>query len=111
MGRGRLAVAGGGRSDGQGPKGGRVGPNPTDRGTGGVKRSLPVEGRGCPLAVVVAAADVPDDPLPEATAEAPALERPEPDPDWPQHLCLDSGNDTPTGRETAVDHDSCPHVA
>ena len=70
-----------------------MGPNPTDRAKGGVKRSLLVEGHGRPLAVVVAGANVPDDRLLEATIEAMVLERPEPEPDWPQHLCLDAGYD------------------
>src|SRR4051794_23569777 len=110
--RGRLGVAGGGRGDGQGPKGGgHVGPNPTDRGKGGVKRSLQVEGHGRPLGGVVAGANVPDDQLLEATIEAVVLERPEPEPDWEQHLALDAGFDTPTGWETTIDHDYYPHIA
>ena len=76
-----------------------------------MKRSLLVEGHGYPLAVVVAAANVPDDQLLEATIEALALERPEPAPAWPQHLCLDAGYDTPTGWETTIDHDYSPHIA
>ena len=88
-----------------------MGPNPTDRAKGGVKRSLLVEGHGRPLAVVVAGANVPDDRLLEATIEAMVLERPEPEPDWPQHLVLDAGYDTPTGWEATVDHDYYPHIA
>jgi putative transposase len=80
-----------------------------DRAQGGVKRSLLVDGHGRPLAAVVAAANVPDDRLLEATLEAMVLERPEPD--WPQHRCLDAGYDTPTGWETTVDHDDSPHIA
>src|SRR3954469_13807876 len=37
------------------------------------------------------------------------VERPEPD--WPQHLALDAGFDTPTGWETCIDHDYYPHIA
>jgi putative transposase len=58
--------------------------------------------------VVVAGANVPDDRLLEATIEAMVLERPEPEPDWPQHLVLDAGYDTPTGWEATVDHDYYP---
>src|SRR5215208_4255355 len=98
--RGRLGVASGGRGDGEGQKrGGAVGPNPTDRAKGGVKRSLQVEGHGRPLAAAVAAANVPDDQLLEATIEAMVLERPEPEPEWEQHLALDAGFDAPTGWE------------
>jgi putative transposase len=76
-----------------------------------VKRSLLVEGHGRPLAVVAAGANVPDDQLLEATIEALVLERPEPEPDWPQHLALDAGYDTPTAWETTIDHDYYPHIA
>ena len=76
-----------------------------------MKRSLLVEGHGRPLAAVVAAANVPDDRLLKATIEALVLERPEPEPDWPQHLALDAGFDTPTGWETTVDADYYPHIA
>src|SRR5215208_2221254 len=107
--RGRLGVASGGRGDGEGQKrGDHVGPNPTDRAKGGVKRSLLVEGHGRPLSVVVASANDTDDRLLKATIEAMVLERPEPEPDWPQHLCLDAGFDTPTGWETTVDADYYP---
>ena len=52
-----------------------IGPNPTDRGKNGVKRSLLVETDGGPLAVVVAGANVPDFKLLEATLEAVGQER------------------------------------
>ena len=68
-----------------------------------MKRSLLVEGHGRPLAAVVAAANVPDDRLLKATLDALVLERPEPEPDWPQHLASDAAYDTPTGWETTVD--------
>src|SRR5215207_1212171 len=58
----RLGVAGGRRGDGQGPFwGDLLGPNPTDRGKNGVKRSLLVEADGGPLSVVVAGANMRDD--------------------------------------------------
>jgi putative transposase len=64
---------------------------PTDRGKNGVKRSLLVEQDGGPLSVVIAGADVPDAQPLAPTIEALVVERPEPEPDWPQHLCLDQG--------------------
>ena len=104
-------MAVGGRVDGQGPKrGGHVGPNPTDRAKGGVKRSLLVEGHGRPLSVVVAGANVPDDKLLEATIEAMVLERPEPEPDWPQHLCLDKGYAGAPVDEEVRERGYVPHV-
>ena len=60
----------------------------------------------------MAGANVPDDQLLRATLEAVILERPpvEP-PEWPQHLCLDHGYDTPAGWQTCIDHDYHPHIA
>src|SRR5215213_10908752 len=70
-----------------------VGPNPTDRAKNGVKRSLLVEKDGGPLAVVIAGWNVPDHKLLAATIEAVVVERPEPEPGYPQHLCSDKGYD------------------
>jgi putative transposase len=76
-----------------------------------VKRSLLVEADGGPRAAVVAGANVPDDRLLEETINAIVLERPESEPDWPQHLALDAGYDTPTGWEVCIDHDYFSHIA
>jgi transposase len=75
-----------------------------------VKRPLLVEADGGPLAAVVAAANVPDDRLLEATIDALVLERPEPEPDWPQHLCLDKGYDNEDGWGACVDRGYTPHI-
>ena len=88
-----------------------MGPNPTDRGKNGVKRSLLVEADGGPLAIAIAGANVPDAKLLEATIRAIVLERPEPEPDDPQHLCLDKGYDNDDGWGACVDHDYIPHIA
>ncbi len=69
------------------------GPNPTDRAKNGVKRSLLVAKAGGPLAITIAGANVPDAKLLTRTIEAIVLERPEPEPDYPQHRCLDQGGD------------------
>ena len=71
-----------------------MGPNPTDRAKNGVKRSLLVEKDGGPLPITIAAANVPDAKLLAQTIDAIVLERPEPEPDYPQHLCLDKGYDS-----------------
>jgi putative transposase len=76
-----------------------------------VKRSLLVEGDGGPLAVTIAGANVPDAKLLAATLDAVVLERPEPEPAWPQHLCLDKGYDNEDGWGAAVDRDYTPHIA
>jgi putative transposase len=88
-----------------------VGPNPTDRAKPGVKRSLLVEADGGPLAITIAGANVPDAQLLARTIDAIVLERPEPEPDFPQHLCLDKGYDNDTGWEATIDHDYDPHIA
>ena len=77
---------------GQGTFGGDlIGPNPTDRGKAGSKRSLLVEGQGGPLSIVVAGANAHDATLLDETLEAIVVERPQLTEDDPQHLCLDKG--------------------
>jgi len=68
----------------------KVGPNPTDRGKLGTKRSLLTDGRGLPLGLAVAGANVIDFKLLEQTLDATVVPRPEPTAAQPQHLCLDS---------------------
>lgn len=83
------------------PLGGeKTGKNPTDRGKSGGKRSLQVDSRGLPLAVVIAGANVPDSKLLEATLDACPIERPNPQADGqPQNLCLDKGySDEPSAQ-------------
>jgi putative transposase len=75
-----------------------------------VKRSLLVEKDGGPLAIVVAGANVPDAQLLAATIEAVVVERPEPEEDYPQHLCLDNGYDNETGWGVIVDYEYEPHI-
>ena len=88
-----------------------MGPNPTDRAKNGVKRSLLVEKDGGPLAIAIAGANVPDAKLLAKTIEAIVLERPEPEPDYPQHLCLDKGYDNDDGWGACADCDYVPHIA
>lgn len=60
------------------PLGGeRTGPNPTDRGKSGVKRSLLTDGRGVPLGVVVAPANRNACKLVEGTLDARPFDLPE----------------------------------
>jgi transposase len=75
-----------------------------------VKRSLLVEKDGGPLAVVIAGANVPDHKLLEVTIGAVVVERPQPEPEWPQHLCLDKGYDNETGWGAIVDYGYTPHI-
>ncbi len=89
------------------PLGGETtGPNPTDRGKCGVKRSVLVEGHGIPLAVVAAPANRHDSKLTEPTLEARRILPPL----VSQHLCLDKGYDTPAVRSVARAYLFTPHI-
>jgi len=59
--------------------------------------------------VVVAAANVHDTKLLEATIEAIVVERPDPQAQE-QHLCLDKGYDNPTGRAATEQAPYTPHI-
>jgi putative transposase len=72
-----------------------------------VKKSLLVEAQGGPLSIVVAAANVNDAPLLEATLEAIVIERPA---DVEQALLLDKGYDNPTGRAAAQAYGYRAHI-
>jgi len=72
---------------------------------------LLVEADGGPLGAVVAAANVPDFRLLEATLDAVVVPRPEPTERRPQHLCLDKGYDNDTGWGVASERDYEPHIA
>src|ERR1017187_8450044 len=92
----RLGVAVDGRRDDEGPsRGKKTGPNPTDRGKSGTKRSMLVEGNGVPLAVAVAGANRHDMKLAEPTLENMVIERPKPTKKHPQNMCMDKGYDFP----------------
>jgi putative transposase len=69
-----------------------------------------VESDGGPLSVVLAAANVNDHLLLQETIEAIVVERPEPTPEAPQHLCLDADYDNPTSREVAEAAQYEPHI-
>lgn len=75
-----------------------------------MKRSLLVEATGGPLAVVIAGANVHDTKLLAATLAAVVVERPQPTPQRPQHLCLDLGYDNPTGAEAVASHRYIAHL-
>ena len=75
-----------------------------------MKRSLLVEATGGPLAVVIAGANVHDTKLLAATLAAVVVERPQPTPQRPQHLCLDLGYDNPTGAEAVASHHYIAHL-
>jgi putative transposase len=68
-----------------------------------------VEADGGPLGVVVAAANVHDCKLLQATIEAIVVQRPDPEQNG-QHLCLDKGFDNPTGQAAAEQARYTPHI-
>lgn len=75
-----------------------------------MKRSLLVEADGGPLSVIVAGANVRDDKLLAATLDAIVVERPEPNKEAPQHLCLDKGYDNGPTRELVEGRNYVPHI-
>jgi putative transposase len=71
----------------------KTGPNPTERGKSGVKRSMLTEGHGVPMSVVVEGAQRHDMKLVRATIQNIIIERPKPTEGHPQGMCLDKGYD------------------
>jgi IS5 family transposase len=68
------------------------------------------EGKGIPIAIVVAGANRNDMKLLAETLEAVVIERPEPTPAEPQHLCADKGYDFPECRSQVEAHGYVPHI-
>lgn len=90
--------------------GGKIGPNPTDRGKTGVKRSLLTEGQGVPIALSVAGANRHDMKLVRPTLESLVVERPQPTPEQLQHLCLDKGYDYDEVRTIVAEFGFTAHI-
>ena len=76
----------------------------------GVKDSLLVEGDGGPLAVCVAGANVNDHLLLASTLDAIVVERPQPNADALQHLCLDKGYDNAATRKVVEERGYTEHI-
>lgn len=85
------------------------GPNPTDRGKSGVKRSLLTEGHGVPVALTVKGANRHDMKMVRQTIESVVVERPEPTPEHPQGVCLDKGYDYQEVRDILVEFGFTAH--
>lgn len=88
----------------------KTGPNPTDRGKLGTKRSAVTDGRGVPLGVAVAGANVPDYKLLEETLDALLVKPPTAPTDQRFHLCLDKGYDYDGPRQIAYDYNFTAHI-
>jgi transposase len=93
------------------PLGGeKTGPNPTDRGKSGVKRSLLTEGHGVPIGLAIEGANRTDMKLTYPTLESIATRRPEPTEELPQGMCLDKGYDYEEVRETLRQFGFTAHI-
>jgi putative transposase len=88
----------------------KTGKNPTDRGKLGVKRSVLTDGRGLPIGLAVAGANVHDQRLVEATLDSIPVPRPRANRRRPQHLCADKGYDAETVRCAARRRRYTPHI-
>ena len=93
------------------PLGGEAtGPNPTDRGKRGTKRSLLTEGNGIPIGIVVDGANRHDKKLVEATLESIVVERPEPSEEHPQNMAMDKGYDYVDIRQLVAEWGYTAHI-
>ncbi len=88
----------------------KTGPNPTDRGKDGVKRSLLTEGHGVPIGLAIDGANRHDMKLVRATIESMVLERPEPTKEQPQGMCLDKGYDYDEVRAILAEFGFTAHI-
>lgn len=90
---------------GKAPLGGEKNrPQPDRPRQGGVKRSVLTNGRGVPIGIVIAGANVNDHLLMAETLDTLAVPRPRSTQRAPQHLCLDKGYDYAVVRTLAKEH-------
>ena len=87
-----------------------VGPNTTDRGKKGSKRSLLVDARGTPLSIVASGANVHDVKLLEPTLDQIVVERPPVQEPLRENLCLDAGYAGEPARKAVEARHYVPHV-
>jgi putative transposase len=93
------------------PLGGeKTGPNPTDRGKSGVKRSVLTEGHGVSIGVVIEGANRHDMKLTRSTIMGIVVDRPEPTQAKPQGMCLDKGYDYQEVRDILHDFGFTAHI-
>ena len=88
----------------------KTGPNPTDRGKGGVKRSLLTEGHGVPIGLALDGANRHDMKLLRPTLDSLVVERPEPTDEQPQGMCLDKGYDYDEVRDILREFSFTAHI-
>ncbi len=93
------------------PLGGeKTGPNPTDRGKLGAKRSVLTDGRGVVLGIAIGPANQHDVKLAIPTLDSIPVRRPQPRPWHRQHLCLDKAYISDELRRTLKRRHYLPHV-
>ena len=88
----------------------KTGPNPTDRGKRGVKRSLLTEAQGIAVGLAMDGANRHDMKLVRATLESLPAPRPAPSPAHPQGMCLDKGYDCTEVRRTLDEFGFTAHI-
>ena len=71
----------------------KIGPNPTDRGKLGTKRSVLTEASGIPIGLAVDGANRNDFKMARETITSIPIKRPRPSAKEPQGMCLDKGYD------------------
>jgi putative transposase len=91
-------------------RGGKNGPNPTDRGKSGAKRSLLTEGHGIPSGLAIAGANHNDMKLVRTTIESMVIKRPETSETEKQNMCLDKGYDYDEVREILAEFGFSAHI-
>ena len=87
-----------------------MGPNPTDRAKGGVKRSLLTDADGIPLGLAVDGANRNDFKMVRETIESIPVRRPRPNDGRRQGLCLDKGYDYDEARELVAEFGYTAHI-
>jgi len=93
------------------PLGGEnTGPNPTDRGKTGVKRSVLTEGHGVPIGVAVDGANRHDMKMLRPTIASIVVERPQASAEQPQGMCLDAGYAFDEVRATLAEFGFTEHI-
>src|SRR5581483_9589186 len=93
------------------PLGGeQTGPNPTDRGKSGAKRSLLTDGQGVPIGLAIDGANRHDMKLVRPTLESIVAERPEPSEGHEQGVCLDKGYDYEEVRDILLEFGFTAHI-
>jgi transposase len=88
----------------------KTGPNPTDRGKRGTKRSVLTDAAGIPIGLAVDGANRIDFKMARETIENLAIERSEPTRRARQGLCLDRGYDSREVRELADEFGFTAHI-